>query len=278
MKKIFIFLAMTTIFLSGCLLKTNTNDVIKITSENQAGNINIKVNKTLSLSTGINLLESGDVDEAIKFFQEYEDFYSKNSKFYYYFAQAYFKKGLYLKASDKFEKALAIDNKKTDLFLNIAQAYEKANNKNKAVENYINYVFRSEDTSKNIEIRNKLNNFTVQKIGNNIIGRISLTDRAEIMKNSAIGMMQAFNPDTPMIFASVEIINAKKSDKIKIKWNFLSAKEEIIPVNSTEFNVLGAKTVLLSIKSPVSGWPTGKYEMRLFVNGVENSSLKFYVF
>jgi len=278
MKKILIFLAISVIFLSGCLLKNNSNDVIKITSENQAKSINIKVNKTLSLSTGINLLESGDTDGAIKFFKEYEDFYSKNSKFYEYFGQAYLKKGLYSKASYAFEKAMALDKNRTDLFLNIAESYEKANNKNKAVESYVNYVFESNDTSKNIEIRNKLNNIIVQELGNGVIGRISLTDRADVIKNSAIGMMQAFSPNTPVIFASIEVINAKKSDKITVKWNFIGNKEEILPVNSSEFDVSGLKTVLISIKSPVTGWPTGKYEMQIFVNGVKNSSLKFYIF
>jgi tetratricopeptide (TPR) repeat protein len=278
MKKIIIFLGLSVFLLSGCLLKNNSQDVIKITSENTPEKNFIKVNKTLSLSTGKNLLKSGDVDGAIKFFKEYEEFYSKNPEFYYYFGQAYFKKGLYLKASGNFEKALAIDKSLQDLFLNIAEAYEKANMRNKATENYVNYVFKSNDVSKNIEIRNKLNKISEPVVGNDIIGRISLTDRADVIKNSAIGTMQAFNPDTPIIFASIEVINAKKTDKIEVKWDFIGNKEEVLPVNSSEFVVSGAKTVLLSIKSPVAGWPTGNYEMQVFVNGIKNSALKFYVF
>ena len=278
MKKILIFLTVAAFLLSGCLLKNNSNDVIKITSESSAANKFIKINKTLSLSTGIDLLESGNVDGAIKFFNEYEDFFLKNPKFYLYLGQAYFKKGLYLKASGAFSKALTLDNSRHDLLLNIAESYEKANMKNKAAENYINYVFNSNDTSKNNEIRNKLNKWAEPSLGNDIIGRFSLTDRADITKNSAIGTMQAFNSDTPIIFASVELINAKKTDNIEIKWNFIDNKGEILPVNSAKFNDSGSKTILLSIKSPIKGWPEGNYEMQIFVNGIKNSLLNFYVF
>ena len=278
MKKFLIILVLPVFLLSGCLLRNNSQDVIKITSENTSGKKLIKVNKTLSLSTGMDLLEAGDVDGAIKFFKEYEDFFSKNPKYYYYLGQAYFKKSLYLKAAASYEKALTLDSRRYDLFLNIAEAYEKANAKNKAAENYVNYVFKSNDASKNMEIRNKLNKIAIESIGNDIIGRISVTDRADVIKNSVIGIMQAFNPDTPMIYASVELINPKKSDIIQVKWNYIGNKEEILPVNSSEFNDLGSKTVLLSIKSPVTGWPTGKYEMQIFVNGIKNSSLNFYVF
>ena len=278
MKKTLIFLILPVFLLSGCLLKNNSQDVIKITSEKLFENKITKNGKILSLSTGINLLESGDVDGAIKFFIEYENFYSQNPKYYYYLGQAYLNKKLYNKACSKFEKALSLDNTQYNLFLNIANAYEQANIKNKATENYVNYVFKSSDASKNSEIRNKLNNLAVQLIGTDIVGRISVTDRADVMKSSALGVMQAFNPDTPLIFASVELINAKKSDKIQVIWNFIGNNGEIIPVNSSEFNISGSKTILLSIKSPVTGWPTGKYEMCVLVNGIKNSSLKFYMF
>lgn len=278
MKKFLILIFLSVFFLSGCWLKNSNNDVIKITSEKVFDNRIIKNGKVLSLSTGINLLESGNTDAAIKFFNEYENFYSKNPRYYYYLGQAYLNKKLYTKACYSFEKALAIDNSQYSLFLNLADTYEKAKLANKATENYVNYVFKSNDASKNSEIRNKINNLAVQSIGSNVIGRISLTDRADVMKNSAIGIMQAFSPDTPVIFASVELIAAKKSDNIQVKWCFLRNKEESLPVNSTEFNVLGSKTVLLSIKSPVAGWPNGKYEMQIYVNGIKNSSLKFYVF
>jgi len=278
MKKTLILLSLSVFLLSGCLLKNNSQDVIKITSEKVFENKMTKNGKIISLSTGINLLESGDVDGAIKFFIEYENFYSKNPKYYYYLGQAYLNKKLYNKACSNFEKALSLDNTQYNLFLNIANAYEQANLKNKATENYVNYVFKSNDTSKNSEIRDKLNNLAVQLIGTDIVGRISVTDRADVMKNSALGIMQAFNPDTPLIFASVELINAKKSDKIQVIWNFIGNKGEIIPVNSSKFDILGSKIILLSIKSPVSGWPTGKYEMWVLVNGIKNSSLKFYIF
>ncbi len=259
-------------------MKNNSQDVIKITSENSKENKLIKVNKTLSLNTGINFIESGDIDNAIKFFKEYEDFYSKNPKYYYYLGKAYYKKGLYKESAGSFEKSLLLNKNSYDLYFNIAEAYEKAKLKNKASENYADYIFNTNQSDKINEVRNKINSLSNVEVGTDIIGRISLSDRADVLKNFAIGYMQAFSPDTPIIFASVEFINAKKTDKININWNFINSEKEILPVNQLEFNISGSKTVLLSIKSPVSGWPSGKYEMRVLVNNVKNSSIKFYVF
>lgn len=274
MKKKLIFLVLPVFLLSGCLIKNNSQDIIKITSEKNSN----KINKSLSLSVGVELLNSGKTDSAIQYFNDCREYYSQNSDFYYYLGQAYFKNNKFTEAAGNFEKALAIDNKRYKLFLEIANAYEKANIKNKAVENYVSYIFKSDDTLKISEIRNKLNDLAAESIGNNIIGRISVTDKADMIKNTAIGAMQAFNPDTPLIFASVELINPQKTDKVQVEWNYISVNEEIIPVNVSEFYSDKSKTVLLSIKSPVAGWPPGKYEMRVLVNGIKNSSLNFYIF
>ncbi|EKE04254.1 MAG: hypothetical protein ACD_20C00092G0001, partial [uncultured bacterium] len=47
MKKFLIILVLPVFLLSGCLLRNNSQDVIKITSENTSGKKLIKVNKTL---------------------------------------------------------------------------------------------------------------------------------------------------------------------------------------------------------------------------------------
>jgi len=209
MRKFLIILTLAVFLLSGCLLRNNTKDIIKVTSGNL---LETKLNKVNNISV---LQKTGSC---------------------------------------------------------------KSLKQCKTVENYVNYAFKNNDASKNPEIRNELNKIALPIVGNDVIGRISLADRADVIKNSAIGIMQAFSPETPIIFASVEVINAKKPKLIKIKWNFISTKGKIIPVNSSNFNVSGSKTILLSIKSPFTGWPIGNYEMQVFVNGIKNSSLKFYIF
>lgn len=243
MRNLLILIFASCFFLSGCLLRNNTEDVIKITSDNFSEK-KLNDNQTISLSTGANLVKSGKFDEAIKFFKEYGDFFSKNPEYNYYLGQAYFKKNLYKEASS----------------------------------NLVKYVYKSDNSTRIPEIRDELNKIAQPAIGNSVIGRISLTDRADVVKNSAIGIKQVFTSDTPVIFASVEVINAKTADKIQAKWNFISGKGEIIPVNSSEFSVSGSKTALLSIKSPASGWITGRYELQILVNEIKNSSLNFYVF
>lgn len=278
MKKILISALLSVFFLSGCLLKNDSKDVIKLTSENESIKNFTKNGKVLSLSTGINLLESGDEDGAIKFFKEYEDFYSQDYKFYYYLGRAYFDKSLYQKAAGCFEKALVLNKTQYNLYLNIAYAYENAKINNKASENFINYVFKSTDSSKNLEIKSELNKIAVPVTSKTVTGKVFLTDQADLINNSAIGLKQVFNPDTPVIFASAEIIKPAKNTKIRINWNFLKDNSEVIPVNSSEFNISNPKTILTSISNPVTGWPTGKYEMLIFVNGIKNTVINFYIF
>lgn len=278
MKKILIFLAVIIfLVLFGYLFKGNSDDVIKITSETSPSKFTFN-GKVVSLKTGINLLKAGKIDEAIKFFNEYQDFFSDNPKYYYYSGQAYFKKGLYQKASACFEKALSFDNTNYNLYLDLAHAYEKAKNNNKAAENLVNYVFKSNDLSKNPEIRNELNRLACETLGSGVVGRISVTDQAELTKNSAIGLKQAFSSETPVIFASIELINSKENDVIQANWNFINNNGETIPVNSSKFSYTGSKTVLLSIKNPVTGWPIGKYELQILTNGTKNSTKYFYIF
>lgn len=278
MKKILLSAVLSVFILSGCLLRNDSKDVIKITSENESIKNFTKNGKVLSLSTGINLLDAGDEDGAIKFFEEYEDFYSKDYKFYYYLGRAYFEKGLYKKASRCFERALAFDKSRYNLYLNIAYAYKNAKLYDKASENFVNYIFKSNDSAKIPEIINELNKVAVPAFGTGAVGKVSLSDRADLINNSTVGTKQAFNSDTPIIFASVEIIKPEKNNRISVIWNFTGNNSEIIKINSSEFSVSSSKTVLVSINNPISGWPTGKYEMQILVNGIKNSSLKFYVF
>lgn len=245
-KKIALILIIISVFgISGCTSLNSKKDVIKITSENAHSKADISnENKSISLDTGAKLLEDGKTDEAVKFFEEYKDFFSQDTMYYFY----------------------------------AGKAYLKAENKVKALKNFLEYIARSNDNSKNDEIREDINKLTEPVFGTEKIGQIYLSDKADTVKRIAGIPKQAFHPDTKEIFASVEVVNPQKTDKIKINWIFLNDKNEDIPVNSSEFSVSSSQTVLLSIKAPVAGWIAGNYKMQVFVNEEKTSSLKFYIF
>ena len=270
MKKILLITLIVNLFLiSGCSLNKNKKDVIKVTSE--------KTN-SVSIDTGIKMLEAGNADGAVKFFEEYEDIFSKDPSYYQYLGNAYYTLGSYKKAAVLYEKSKKMGNNSNQLILDLAYAYLNAKNKTKAVKNFVSYASKNNDGDKIRKIRTELNSLLETTIGSNIIGRISLSDNANIAKNTISDSMRVFEPDTPIIFLSVEVINPEKNDKITINCDFVTRKGKNIPVNSTEFSAGESKTVLTSVKSPVTGWPPGIYSVTIYVNGEKNSTVKFYVF
>jgi tetratricopeptide (TPR) repeat protein len=277
MKKPFSSVLVAILLLSGCTLNNSSNDVIKITSDSK--NIkNVSVKNKVSLLTAKQYLDKGETDKALKFLGEYGDFFEKEPEYLRYLGRAYAQKGLYAEALTSLDRFAEVNKNNYSVLFDYAEVYKKQKNNKKASEYLINYIFKTNDSSKFATVRTELNKIAEPAQSSGLLGKISLSDKAIISKNKIEGLKQAFAPETEEIFAEIEMVNASNVNKIKAKWNFITAKGEEIPVNSTEFSVEGTKPVLVSIKSPVTGWIAGKYEFSVLVNGVKTASLKFYVF
>ena len=115
-------------------------------------------------------------------------------------------------------------------------------------------------------------------IGKGVIGRVFVTNETDEGKKLALKPKACFDKDTPVIYASIEIINALPDTEIESEWVYEISKNEEVQVNSAKFKAEGSKDALVSIKKPDSSWPPGKYKLNVYVNREKNTDLTFYVF
>ena len=99
-----------------------------------------------------------------------------------------------------------------------------------------------------------------------------------IISDYCDNILDIFTNTKDIIYATAEIGDAPKNTNIKASWFYLGIKGEEIPVNSQEKIITGPQNMIFAIRKPSKGpWPTGRYEMRLFVNGKENLSVPFTI-
>jgi len=264
MKKTLSALILSSFLLSGC--GNSSDEVIKVTSPKTP----VKNGKKLSLQDGLELLQAGKTDEAISFFVDYKDFFVNDFHYFNYLGDAYVKKSNFSRATLAYEKSLELNQNQPALLIKIANISEKLNNTQKALEYYVKYVFESGDDSQNNSIREKLNKNTVVTKGTGIVNNFFLTS-----KNSP---EIAFGETTPKILAKINLSSPQKSDTLEVKWMYTTSTGEFMPVNSAKIPEISSNKITSSIKAPSQGWPKGKYAMKIFVNGEENSSCGFYIF
>jgi len=266
MKKLIAALLLSNFLLAGCFSNNSSDEVIKVTSPKTP----VKNGKKLSLSTGVTLMQENKTDEAINFFLDYKDFFSNDFNYFNYLGDAYVKKSKLLKAISAYEKSLALNENQPQILLKIADCHEKTNSEKKASEFYIKYIFESGDVSQNKAIREKLNKIATYSTGQGLIKQFFVTSKTspEI----------AFDEDIPEIFAKIELIKPKTTDKIELQWKYTTSTGEIISVNSAKLSEISANQITSSLKAPLAGWPKGKYILNIVLNGEANSSCDFYIF
>lgn len=115
-------------------------------------------------------------------------------------------------------------------------------------------------------------------IGKDIVGRVFVTKEKDEEKKLALKPSAWFDKTIPVIYASVEIINAPKGTEIETELIYELSQAETIKVNSVFFKIEGSKNAVISVKQPDAGWPQGKYRLNVYVNGTKNTDLNFYVF
>ena len=120
-------------------------------------------------------------------------------------------------------------------------------------------------------------------IGKGILGRVFVTNEIIEEKNLALKPKACFDKSTPVIYASLEVINAPPKSQLEAEWVYELPKNneqvrEQVKVNSAFFEANGSKNALVSVKKPSSEWPAGKYKLNVYINGEKNTDLTFYIF
>lgn len=181
-------------------------------------------------------------------------------------------------AIEQWQKTLEYDTDYAKAYLSLGYAYEKVHDNDKAVENYDKYLQLNPDDDNAALINQKINALRGQLRGEGIIGKVSITEKVDPKTFDPIQYKDIFYDSTSVILATAEVINAPPKTNIKAVWYYQGLKGEEILVNSKEKVLEGSHKVVFKIQKPPSmPWPTGRYELRLFVDGKENLSIPFTI-
>jgi len=270
MKKIAISLILITILFSGCSFGRNNSSRVV-----QNDNV-ISSDAKFILDKSTEEIRLGEIKEAIKDLQVLTGLYPKLAIGYYNLGLAYIKNNQLNEAIKAWEETTRIDSKYADAYFNLGKAY-KSINKKKARDNYLKYLLLRPNDPYINTIKDEISKLKKPSIGKGIIGRISTTDEVDFKNNIALTVKDFFKPNTPFIYSCIELVNATKDQIIEVNWFYIMQNNEKIPVNSIKFSGQGSKNVVVSLKKPYTGWPIGKYEEVIFVNGTENTVIPFII-
>lgn len=90
-----------------------------------------------------------------------------------------------------------------------------------------------------------------------------------------VGATDTFKPDTPTIYVTTKLANAPSDTLVKFDWYYLEDGETFI--DGVEVKADGTRYLMSNLSKPTKGWPTGKYEVRVFLNGKEANRVPFTV-
>ncbi|NQU33438.1 MAG: hypothetical protein HQ521_09410 [Bacteroidetes bacterium] len=81
-----------------------------------------------------------------------------------------------------------------------------------------------------------------------------------------------FNTDDPQIYVSCKLINAPNNTFVNFVWKYVDGETIIIDDVTLNYSDLGINLDLNSrLSKPYNGWPIGKYEVEISVEGNSNS-------
>lgn len=89
-----------------------------------------------------------------------------------------------------------------------------------------------------------------------------------------------FSPDTPEIYCSVKLSNVPTNSEISAQWIYVKGElEDLSDFLIDEMSVKAGGTRYLSFSEtkPENGWPTGDYQVKLYLNGKQKTSATFKV-
>jgi tetratricopeptide (TPR) repeat protein len=194
------------------------------------------------------------------------------------FVQAHFNLGVaYLESNqigqaiDEWITTITLDPDYAKAYLSLGYAYEKLSNNEKAVENYDKYLQLNPSDPKAQAISDKINNLRVNIFGEGIVGKITMTEKINSKTFEPTAAKNIFTDNIEVIYTTAEIGDAPQNTKIKAVWYYLGLKGEDILVNSDEKVITGPQQMVFAVRKPAQKpWPTGRYELRLYVDGKEN--------
>ena len=99
-------------------------------------------------------------------------------------------------------------------------------------------------------------------------------------ESKPVGATDVFDANTPEIFCSVKLSNAPSDTEVLSEWVYIKGELEDVTdhvIDSFPVVTDGTRYLQFSMTRPDNGWPTGEYEMVLYVDGKEKVTLPFTI-
>ena len=287
MKKSLLILLL--LFLTGCqeqkapLITTDKeeqiNESIPVNEDLEGNNTsNIPSHIKAHFKQGNFFLSKGDYHNAIRKFLLTTKLKPDFIQAHYNLGVAYYDTKQTEQALEEWSKTITLDPEYSKAYLSMAYAYEQLDNNIQAVQYYDKYLQLKPDDPKVKMINQKINLLRGQVVGTGIVGRVLMAASINKETNLANKPKDIFTDNTRVIYTTAEIGEAPKNTNIRATWYYLGIKNEEIEVNTKEKIVTGPQNMVFEIHKPANkNWPTGRYEIRLYVNGKENLSMPFTI-
>lgn len=286
MKKLLIIIGLMTLI--GCQQNSsqqefkvkNTVDEAPITNQSnlEPETKNIPEVVRAHFKQGTYFLTKNDYQNAIRKLQLTVKLKPDFVQAHYNLGVAYFETQQAGLAIEEWNTAINLDPDYAKAYLSLGFAYEQLSDTDKAVENYDKYLQLKPDDSNAKVISQKITTLRGQIVGQGLIGRIAITDKVNPETFEPIEAKDIFTDTLPVIYTTAEVGDAPENTKVKVVWYYLGLKGEDILVNSAEKVITGPQNMLFELNKPTNKpWPTGRYEIRIFLNGKENLSVPFTI-
>lgn len=270
------------LLITGCQQPEKTQPEISVAETVETKN-EVQTNKLpkevqIQFKQGNYFLTKSDYVNAIRKFQFVINRKPKFAQAHYNLGVAYFETKRPEEAIKEWQLTLQYDSDYTKAYLSLGYAYEQLANNTQAVEYYDKYLQLNPDDPNSKVIIEKINTLRGQNVGQGIIGRVVISDDVNPETYQTDHPKDIFTNTKDIIYATAEIGDAPKNTNIKAAWYYLGIKGEEVLVNSKEKILTGPQNMIFAIRKPSKGpWPTGRYEIRLYVNGKENLSVPFTI-
>ncbi len=107
------------------------------------------------------------------------------------------------------------------------------------------------------------------------IGSLTVTDKVNERTKEPIGAVSNFPPKPLQFFASAKILNPRKGTRVQARWYY---EDKLVDEADVQFEATGDRYVAFNlIAAQNKPFPSGQYQVRLFLDGKPQQQLDFKV-
>lgn len=111
------------------------------------------------------------------------------------------------------------------------------------------------------------------------LSEVTMAKKVDSKSNLPSEKGDVFTPDSAVIYCTAKLSNAPSDTKIKAEWlaTDVTGVEKDYVIDTIEVKAEGNQPLSFSLEKPSKGWPTGKYAVRLYVDGKPVQTVAFSV-